>query len=681
MVRTNNRGAHNRGAHAGKPVPRVGTSVRGTRARGVRARGGPVGGDRQIGETRVDRGRLRSARVRVVAAAGATVLLLAGLALGWAAPDPSAEPTVQSFLLAWENGDYPAAAALTTGAPVQVAEALSSAYRQVGAADITLGLVGVTQRGDTARAQFSASVNLGRGGSPWNYTGSLALRRVGSGWKVVWAPSVIAPGLQPGLRLAVIGTMPPRAQLLDAEGNPLARLSLVDTVGVIPGQLANPARTASELARATGLTASQILSWISEAPSAQFLELVRFSPGGYHRLKRKLSRVPGLKVERQRLRLFASIAQPVSGAVGGEAAQQLQEEGIPYRPGATVGLSGLQQTFQRSLVGAPTTQVVVENGAGRVVKVLRQWDGHPGMNVRTTIDATVQDAANSAVDSLSEPAAIVAISPSTGRVLAVSQHNVSGMPDVQALDGHYQPGQAFTIVSATALLKTGLAVTAPIPCPLSNPVGGESFTNDPAEVDLGAKPPFRTDFADACGTAFAGLSLQLSAKDLQAAATGFGLGEDWQLPLGAFAGTMRAPADQAELAEDVIGDGTVEVSPLDMAIAAGVVQSGTWHPPSLVTPDPGLSPRVPFATQVVNSLRTLMRSTVTSGAGHAADVGGAPVYGQVGSAPLGSSGLRTAWFVGFQGGVAFAVLELTRSASDSAAPVAGQFLSNLNTGS
>jgi cell division protein FtsI/penicillin-binding protein 2 len=618
----------------------------------------------------------------VVAAVGATVLLLTGLALGWAAPDPSAEPTVQSFLLAWENGDYPAAAALTTGAPVQVAAALNSAFRQVGAAGISLGLVSVTQRGDTAGAQFSASVNLGRGGSPWNYTGSLALRRVGSGWKVVWAPSVIAPGLRPGLRLGVIASMPARAQLLDAEGNPLAPLSLVYTVGVIPGQLANPARTANELARATGLTGSQILSWISEAPSAQFLELVRFSPGGYHRLSRKLHRVPGLMFERQRLRLFASIAQPVSGAVGGEAAQQLQVEGIPYRPGATVGLSGLQQTFQRSLVGTPTTQVVVENASGQVVQVLQQWNGHAGVSVRTTIDANVQEAANSAVGSQSEPAAIVAISPSTGRVLAVAQHNVSGMPEVQALDGHYQPGQAFTIVSATALLKTGLTVTAPIPCGASNPVGGENFTNDPPEPDQGTQPPpFRTDFADACGTAFAGLSLRLSAKDLQTAATGFGLGEDWQLPLSAFAGTMRAPTDQAELAEDAIGNGTVEVSPLDMAIAAGVVQSGTWHPPSLITPDPGLSPKVPFATQVVDSLRTLMRSTVTSGAGHAADVRGAPVYGQVGSASLGSSGLRTAWFVGFQGGVAFAVLELTRSASDSAAPLAGQFLSNLNTGS
>jgi cell division protein FtsI/penicillin-binding protein 2 len=620
----------------------------------------------------------------VIAAAGATVLLLAGLALGWAAPDPSAEPTVQAFLLAWENGDYTAAAALTTGAPAQVSAALSNAYRQLGAADISLGMAGIAQQGKTADAKFSASVNLGRGGAPWNYTGSFALRRVGSDWKVVWAPSVIVPGLRPGLRLAVIATMPPRAQILDGQGNPLAPLATVDVVGVVPSHLANPAATAAGLSRATGLTASQILSWISEAPSAQFLELVRYSPSAYHRVKPKLNRVPGLVIRPQPMRLFASIARPVSGAVGGEAAKQLQNEGIPYRPGTTVGLSGLQQAFQRMLIGTPTTQVVVEDAAGKVVQVLQQWDGHSGTNVRTTINAKVQTAANQAVGSLADPAAIVAISPSTGQVLAVAQNKIKGMPQVEPLSGHYRPGQAFTIVSATALLKTGLVANAPIPCNASNPVGGENFVNDPPE-NLGTRspPPFRTDFAEACTTAFAGLSLRLTGKELQAAATGFGLGRNWQLPLTSFAGTMRTPTDQAELAEDVIGNGSVEVSPLDMAIAAGVVQSGTWHPPSLVTdpPDPGLSPKVPFAASVVNALRTLMRGTVTNGAGKAADVGRPAVYGQVGSAPLATGGLRAAWFVGYQGGVAFAVLELTRSATDSAAPMAGQFLSHLKTGS
>ena len=666
MVRT-----HNRGAHAGKPAPRAGGPARRTRIRGVRA------GNRRVGEKRVAGARPRSARARVVAAAAATALLLTGLALGWASPEPSAEGTVQAFLLDWESGQYTAAAALTTGAPVAVAAALHDAYNQVEAADLTLGMASIIQQGNTARARFDADVDLGRGGAPWDYQGSFGLRRVGSDWKVMWTPAVIVPGLRPGLRLAVVGLMPARAQLLDAEGTPLSPRSLVYTVGVVPGRLANPARTASGLASATGLAASQVLSWISAAPAAEFLELVRFSPAGYHRFGARLSRVPGLIVERQRLRLFSSIAPVISGSVGSEAARELQEDGIPYRPGMTIGLTGLQQAFQHLLVGTPTTEVVTENAAGQVVSVLARSLGQSGTAVRTTINASVQDAADNAVASLSSPAAIVAIAPGTGGVLAVAQHTPRGMTAVQPLDGRYPPGQAFTIVSAAALLNTGLGVNAPIPCGPSNPVGGQDFTNDPPEPDL--RPSFRTDFANACGTAFAGLSLQLSARKLQSAASGFGLDKPWQLPVDAFAGTMQSPTDQAELAEDSIGEGSVQVSPLDMAIAAAVVQSGTWRPPMLVTspPDPGLTPTVPFGTQVVSALRTLMRSTVTGGLGRPADVDGVPVYGQVGSAPLGSGGLRAAWFVGFRGNVAFAVLELTRSPRVSAAPLAGEFLRGL----
>ena len=475
--------------------------------------------------------------------------------------------------------------------------------------------------------------------------------------------------------------MPQRAQLLDAEGVPLTPLSWVYTVGVVPDSLKDPAQTANGLAQATGLAATQVLSWIIEAPGAGFLELVRFNPARYHRLSRRLSRVPGLRIERQRLRLFDSIAAAVSGGVGGEAASLLQEEGIPYRPGTTVGLSGLQQAFQRTLVGAPTTEVVVENAAGQVVSVRQRWAGHAGTDVRTTINASVQDAANQALQSAPGSAAIVAISPTTGHVLAVAQRDAGSMPEVQALSGRYQPGQAFTIVSTAALLNTGLiGVNSPIPCGVSNPVGGENFTNDPPVPSLGT---FRADFANACSTAFAGLSLRLSAKELRAAAAGFGLGKPWQLPLSAFTGAMQTPSNQAELAEDSIGIGSVQVSPLDMAIAAAVVQSGTWHPPSLVTspPDPGLTPTVPFGTQVVSALQTLMRSTVTNGVGRAANVGTTPVYGQVGSVPDGPGGLRAAWFIGFQGNMAFAVLELTRSASTSAAPLAGRFLNELQAGS
>ena len=207
---------HSRGAHAGQPASRLtgrGAPVRSSR--GTRARGARVANTR-VGDKRVGGVRSRSTRARVVAAACATAVLLLGLALGWATPEPSAEPTVQAFLLDWANGWYGSAAAQTTGAPAEVAGALHGAYQQLGAAALALSMGPISQQGDTATAGFNASIDLGRGGLPWTYQGHFSLRRVGSGWKVVWSPSVIVPGLRPGLRLAVLTTMPPRAQLLDA---------------------------------------------------------------------------------------------------------------------------------------------------------------------------------------------------------------------------------------------------------------------------------------------------------------------------------------------------------------------------------------------------------------------------------------------------------------------------------
>src|SRR5262249_41698693 len=114
---------------------------------------------------------------------------------------------------------------------------------------------------------------------------------------------------------------------------------------------------------------------------------------------------------------------------------------------------------------------------------------------------------------------------------------------------------------------------------------------------------------------------------------------------------------------------------------AGVVRSGSWHRPVLVTspPSPGPGPNRPFSSTGLTSLRSLMRQTMTSGAARSANIRGQAVFGQVGNVSLGPhhAGLRAAWFVGYSGGVAFAVLELTKSAHSSAAPVARSFLESL----
>ena len=590
---------------------------------------------------------------------------------------------MQQFLLAWEQGQYRAAAAMTTGAPKTVITELRTAYRQLDAANLVLSMRRISQQGGNGQAQFNASIDLGRSGAPWQYRGHFALRMIDSTWKIVWSPSVIYPGLRSGYRLAVVTTMPRRAALLDAAGRPLARRTPVYVVGVHPGRLVSPQRTADKLADVTNLDANQVYGDIVAAPSAQFFELARIRPREYHRLAARLRRVPGLIIKQDRLRLFDTDARQVAGSVGTETAQALRDDGVPYRPGATVGLSGLQLAYQRSLVGTPTTEVVAENATGRQVSVLKSWRGSDGKPVRTTIDAATQAAADHAVGSLPGSAAIVAVRASDGKILAVATHKAHRMPAINALNGRYQPGQAFTIVSTAALVAAGFDVGTRIPCMSQNQVGGRTFKNSPPERALGAQPPFSMDFARACGTAFAGLSLRLHPSQLTSAASRFGLGVPWQpaLPLRAFSGSLGSPASVSQLAAASIGAGTVRTSPLGMALVAATVQAGAWHPPILVTSPalPRLSHATAFSPQVVGALRTLMRGTVTSGDGRAAAVPGAAVFGQVGNVPLGRAGhgLRASWFVGYRGNVAFAVLELTRSPLTSAAPVAGKFLRGL----
>jgi hypothetical protein len=311
-------------------------------------------------------------------AAACAVIILAVVLVSARSPDTSVEPTVQAFLLAWEQGNYKEAAALTTGDPARVTAELRTAYQQLDAADLTLSMGTITQHGNAGQAHFYASIDLGRSGAPWQYEGSFALSRINSAWKVRWRPSVINPGLRPGYRLAVVTTMPQRAALLDAAGRPLARRSLVFVAGVRPGRLAHPERTADRLANATHLAANEVYGDIAAAPSKHFFELLRLSPSKYQHLRRKLSRVPGLIIKRARMRLFDTTASSVAGTVGTETARVLRADGVPYRPGATVGLSGLEAAFQHSLVGTPTTEVVAENAAGRQMSVLRRWPGHAG---------------------------------------------------------------------------------------------------------------------------------------------------------------------------------------------------------------------------------------------------------------------------------------------------------------
>jgi cell division protein FtsI/penicillin-binding protein 2 len=598
-------------------------------------------------------------------------VLVIGLATGFGV-ELSAEPTVQAFLLNWQQQHYTAAGALTSASPGAAAADLKNVFAQLDATQLFLNMDSVSQHGDTAEASFTASVDLAQEGRVWTYHGRFGLSRVGDTWKVQWAPSVVYPGLTQGERLAVVTNFPDRAAVLDAEGQPLQVASLVYVVGVKPAALADPAVTAARFASVTGLDTAQVLGQITAAPPNQFLRLASLDATTYAQLRSGLRDVPGLVVQRERARLYQTEATGLVGTVGSEIDQVLRNEGALYLPGTTVGLSGLEQTYQRQLLGTPTTEVVAVTSAGTQVGVLAQWPGTAGTPVRTTINSKVQGAAVAALGGVSGSGLIVAVQASTGEVLAVAQHHAPGSGAASdALNGRLTPGTAFTIVSAAALLGTGLKTDSLISCENSFTVGGQPFTSD----GTGALKSFSDDFADDCGTAFAALSERLSAAQFDQVVKGFGIGANWSsLPVPAFSGSVPSGAPAADLALQTIGQGNVQMSPLAMAMVAAAVDSGTWHTPRFVqnSADPSGTALNPSN---ISELRSLMRAAVRSGAAQAASLPGAQVYGQVGLVHTGPT--WTSWFVGFRDDIAFTVIESGKTSQLSAAALAGAFLSAL----
>ena len=117
-----------------------------------------------------------------------------------------------------------------------------------------------------------------------------------------------------------------------------------------------------------------------------------------------------------------------------------------------------------------------------------------------------------------------------------------------------------------------------------------------------------------------------------------------------------------------------------MAGATAAVARGRFVQPRLVVePAPANpAPDGPKLDQaVIGPLHQMMREVVTSGTGTAlANAPGGPVYGKTGTAEFESGSAEThAWFVGWQGDIAFAVMVQKGGAgADTAVPIVKRFL-------
>jgi len=357
--------------------------------------------------------------------------------------------------------------------------------------------------------------------------------------------------------------------------------------------------------------------------------------------------------------------QLVAGNVVRATAAQAKSLGIPYQAGDPIGQGGVEEAYQQQLAGRPAITIRIEGPGGRVDA--------------TSILMHDQLAASAAVRAATttRPVDVVALQPSTGRVLAVIER--PGGFD-RALQGVFPPGSTFKVVTASALTGTGLRPASNVQCPAQVNIGGRVFHNFDNE-HLGATS-LQTAFAVSCNSTFIMLATQrLSGSTLASTAATFGFNSRPNLGIPATLGRFTTPHTQVDLAADAFGQGTDLVNPLSEASMAGAVENGTWRPPQLViSPAPKqTSQPQQLSPTVLTTLRPMMRAVVTTGT--AANVGfQAGVFGKTGTAEFGSAQnpKSHAWFVGYRGDLAFAVLvEGGGVGADASAPIANAFLRNL----
>ncbi|MEU6402975.1 penicillin-binding transpeptidase domain-containing protein [Streptomyces sp. NPDC046985] len=283
--------------------------------------------------------------------------------------------------------------------------------------------------------------------------------------------------------------------------------------------------------------------------------------------------------------------------------------------------------------------------------------GRPG-TLRTTLSASAQAAAEQAVQRFGE-SSLVAEQASTGEVLAVANHRDDAFN--AAFLGRLAPGSTMKIVTAAALIDNGLATASgPAPCYSDLMWEGETFHNlTGMRPDQGAT--LADSFSRSCNTAFIKFTPKMRDETLtREAQDRFGLGrDDWKTGIPSFDGSVPAVTGP-DKAADLIGQGQVQMSPLNMASVTATAMTGRFRQPVLVSQrldhrETARARGLPAGT--VAQLRQMMNRAATTGTAAAAMSGlSGSVGAKTGSAEVDGQAKSNSWFTGYRDDVAAAAM-------------------------
>jgi hypothetical protein len=549
-------------------------------------------------------------------------------------PKPNGpEPTAQKFFAALATGDTATAAELADK-PADARAALNEAWAGLQAQHLDAQILGSKWADDTGSITYRYTWHLPKNRT-WTYDGQLNMVRDEGKWEVRWSATGLHPRLGEHQTFALRADPPRRASVNERGGTDV----------LVPGNLYHYALDAKSAGAALMPTARAVVDALrpfdntldpqrlaeQTSSSKEPMSLITLRQADHDRVAAAIGSLPGVVITPQAELL------PTDDTFAPEIVSEVKKAVVD------------------ELDGEAGWRVVSVNQNGVDVDVLNEVPGAPAPSVTISLDRSVQNAAQNAVNTTGKKAMIVVIKPSTGEILAVAQNGAANAEGPLATTGLYPPGSTFKIVTAGAAIERDMATpNTLLGCPGTLDIGHRTVPNY-GGFDLGVVPMSRA-FASSCNTTFAELASRMPPRGLTMAAAQYGLGADYQIEgINTLTGSVPPTVNLAERTEDGFGQGKVLVTPFGMALAAATVAAGKTPVPQLIEGRPTVvtGDQGQITQKMLDGLRPMMRLVVTNGT--AKDLAGSgDVRGKTGEAEF--DGGSHSWFAGYRGDMAFAAL-------------------------
>lgn len=322
------------------------------------------------------------------------------------------------------------------------------------------------------------------------------------------------------------------------------------------------------------------------------------------------------------------------------------------------------------LKAASVTQVFVAGTDGKPVKHVAGPEEVTSDSFRVSLSDKHYRGAREAIQYAKDKAAIVGIDTTNGHVLNLTSAGSSSV----ARHSLRAPGSTFKIVTALALLRSGMTPESMVECPAEIMVNGRKFKNyGEYPAKFVGKIKLKDALAQSCNTAFIRHGMRLKWADVHKAAQDLGM-------LGPNAGLYadaRVPKvieDRPQRAASLIGQGLILATPGAMAAVAASVRMGKtavpnvrlWQPPPAATGE--------LKADEAQQLRQMMEYVVSNGTGEELRPLGGLTGAKTGTAQHDRGDVDDAWMIGFHGNVAVAVyIAGGGSGSHAAGPMAKHY--------